>query len=144
MRLRTVTVSATVLAIAGLSTVAGTVPARADGKPGAAVAELMAKDLPDIKGKEVVVETVEYPPGGASSAHRHDADVFVYVVAGDYRTQISGSAPVTLHAGQVFYEGPNDVHERSENASNTAPVKLLVVMVKDKGRPQTRAAGPSQ
>jgi quercetin dioxygenase-like cupin family protein len=132
------------LSIALLCSLPGAVAARADAKSDASVAELMTRDLAGVPGKEVVVETVEYAPGGSSPAHRHDANVFVYVLSGEYTTQVAGSAPVTLHAGQVFYESPSDVHQRSENASQTAPVKFLVVMVKDKGRRQTRAAESRQ
>ena len=84
--------------------------------------------------------TVEYPPGGASLPHRHDADVFVYVLAGEVVMQVAGQAAVTLKAGGTFYEAPADVHVRSANASSSAPVKLLVLMVKDKGRPVSRPA----
>jgi quercetin dioxygenase-like cupin family protein len=131
--------AAVTVSIALLGLLPSAVPARADAKSDASVAALLTRDLVGVPGKEVVVETVEYGPGGSSPAHRHDANVFVYVVSGDYTTQIAGSPPVTLHAGQVFYESPSDVHQRSENASRTAPVKLLVVMVKDKGQTQTRA-----
>jgi quercetin dioxygenase-like cupin family protein len=135
--------TALAVAIALLTSLPSAAPARTDAKSSAEVAELMTRDLAGVPGKEVVVETVEYGPGSSSPAHRHDANVFVYVLSGDYTTQVAGSAPVTLHAGQVFYESPSDVHQRSENASQTAPVKFLVVMVKDKGRAQTRAAEPS-
>ena len=37
--------------------------------------------------------------------------------------------------GQTFYEGPDDVHIVSRNASHTAPAKFLVVFVKAKGAP---------
>jgi hypothetical protein len=33
------------------------------------------------KTKEGVMITVEYPPGGADPIHRHNANVFVYVLA---------------------------------------------------------------
>ena len=49
--------------------------------------------------------------------------------------QVKGGAPVTLSAGQTFYEGPDDVHVVGRNASQTAPAKLLVFLVKDKGAP---------
>lgn len=45
------------------------------------------------------------------------------------------SAPVTLHAGDTFYETPGDVHVTSANASSSAPAKFLVYMVKNKGVP---------
>jgi quercetin dioxygenase-like cupin family protein len=37
--------------------------------------------------------------------------------------------------GQTFYEGPDDVHTVSRNASQTVPAKFLVFFVKDKGAP---------
>ena len=33
--------------------------------------------------------------------------------------QLKGSEPVTVKAGQVFYEGPDDVHLIGRNASAT-------------------------
>ena len=49
--------------------------------------------------------------------------------------QVKGAEPVTLHPGQIFYEGPNDVHLVGRNASKTEPAKFLVVFVKNKGAP---------
>ena len=105
--------------------------------PGAAasdalVAELMARDLIGMPGREVTLETVEYAPGGRSPPHRHHAQVFVYVLEGRLRMQVQGSPAVTLGPGGTFYESPDDVHTVSENASRTKPAKFLVVMVRDK------------
>jgi quercetin dioxygenase-like cupin family protein len=46
---------------------------------------------------------------------------------------------VTLGPGETFYEGPDDIHLVSANASHTAPAKILVFMVKDKAKPASRA-----
>jgi quercetin dioxygenase-like cupin family protein len=101
-------------------------------------AELMTRDLSGDPGKEVLMLTVTYQPGGASLPHRHDAQVFVYVLEGEMTMQVDGSAAVTLHPGQTFYEGRDDVHRVSANASKTHPAKILVLMIKDKGKPDTR------
>ena len=82
--------------------------------------------------------TVTYLPGGASLPHRHDAQVFVYVLEGELTMQVDGSAPVTLRPGQTFYESPGDIHRISANASRTTPAKILVSMVKKKIKPATR------
>jgi quercetin dioxygenase-like cupin family protein len=74
------------------------------------VKEMMSKPLPDIPGKEGLMLTVTYPPGGADEIHRHDAHAFVYVLEGSIVMQLQGAKPVTLKAGETFYEGPNDVH----------------------------------
>jgi len=107
-------------------------------KEATTVKQLMTQDLAGIPGKEVVMLTVEYVPGGSSLPHRHDADVFVYVLEGSIVTQVDGQEPVTLKAGETFHESPTDVHRKSANASSSQPAKFLVLMVKDKGKPATR------
>jgi quercetin dioxygenase-like cupin family protein len=99
------------------------------------VASLMSKDLTDIPGKEVVMITVEFPPGGADPVHRHDAHGFIYVLEGTVVMQVKGGKEVTLGPGQTFYEGPDDIHVVGQNASNTKPAKLLAMLIKKKGAP---------
>ena len=101
------------------------------------VTRLMTKDLPDLPGKEGMVETVDFAPGEVSQPHRHNADLFVYVLEGSIITQVKGGSPQTVHAGEVFYESPTDVHIVSRNASEAQPAKLLVFYVKAKGTPPT-------
>ena len=117
-------------------TVADTASADASSK---AAPPLMTRDLAGIPGKEAIVLTVEYGPGESSRPHRHDANVFVYVLEGTITMQVKGGAAVTLHPGQTYYESPSDIHTVSANASKTAPAKFLVFIVKDKGSPVTRA-----
>ncbi len=99
------------------------------------VTTLMSKDLKDNPGKEVVMITVEYPPGGSDPVHRHHAQAFVYVLEGSVVMQVKGGKEVTLTEGQTFYEGPDDVHVVGRSASTTRPAKMLVILVKDKGEP---------
>jgi quercetin dioxygenase-like cupin family protein len=106
-------------------------PAHAsDGK---VVTPLMLKELPDIPGKEGLVITVDFAPGAEDPIHRHDAHAFVYVLEGSIVMQLKGAPAVTLKPGQVFYEGPKDVHIVGKNVSDTKPAKILVVLVKNKG-----------
>jgi quercetin dioxygenase-like cupin family protein len=97
------------------------------------VTPLMLKQLADIPGKETLVITVDFPPGAEDPIHRHDAHAFVYVLEGSIVMQLQGEKAVTLTPGQVFYEGPSDVHLVGRNASSTKPAKFLVVLVKNKG-----------
>jgi len=99
------------------------------------VTQLMSKDLAEFPGKEALMITVEYPPGGSDPVHRHNAHAFVYVLEGSVVMQVKGGKEVTLTPGQTFYEGPNDVHVVGRNASSTKPAKFLVFLVKDKGAP---------
>lgn len=100
-----------------------------------AVTPLMSKALPEFAGKEVLMITVEYPPGGSDPVHRHNAHGFIYVLEGSIIMQVRGGKEVTLTPGQTFYEGPDDVHVVGRNASSAKPAKFLVFLVKDKGTP---------
>jgi quercetin dioxygenase-like cupin family protein len=108
----------------------------ADAGTGTA-SSLVVKDLPDVPGKEGMIELVNFAPGEVSERHRHNADLFVYVLEGAIVTQLEGEAPKTLHAGEVFTELPSDIHVVSRNASATEPAKLLVFFVKARGAPPT-------
>jgi quercetin dioxygenase-like cupin family protein len=107
-------------------------------KDGATATPLLRKDLTGLPNKEVVALRVEYLPGGASLPHRHDADVFGYILAGHLIVQVSGHDPITLGPGQTFTENPDDIHLQSANASATEPAKFLVFIVKDKDKPVSR------
>jgi quercetin dioxygenase-like cupin family protein len=97
------------------------------------VAPVMQKDLTDLPGREMLMLSVDYPPGTVEHIHRHDAYAFVYVLEGSSVEGVRGGKEVTLTPGQTFYEGPDDVHTVGRNASATKPAKFLVVMVKKKG-----------
>jgi len=102
--------------------------------PPTKVTPLMTKPLPDYPGKEVVVLNVEYPPGGADPVHRHDANAFVYVLEGTIVMGVKGGKAVTLHAGETFYEGPEDIHTIGRNASSTKSARFVVFLLKDIGK----------
>jgi len=112
----------------------GTAGAQA-APPPAHVTPLMTKALADYPGKEAVVITVDYPPGGESPVHRHNAHAFVYVLEGSIVMGVRGGKTVTLTPGQTFYEGPDDIHTVSRNASLTEPARFLVVLLKSSGKP---------
>jgi quercetin dioxygenase-like cupin family protein len=101
----------------------------------AKVTPLLSKDLKESPGREVVMMTVEYAPGGVDPIHRHNAHAFVYVLEGTIVMQVKGGKQVTLTPGQTFYEGPDDVHLVGRNASKTKPAKFVVFLIKDKGAP---------
>jgi quercetin dioxygenase-like cupin family protein len=117
-------------------------PLAAQAQPAAAANarnnDLMRHDVVGMPGKEVVVSTVDFAPGVPSRVHRHDAQVFVYVLQGTVKMQVKGGPLLTLGPGQTFYEGPNDIHVVGDDASKTEPARILVVMIKDKGKPGTR------
>jgi quercetin dioxygenase-like cupin family protein len=109
----------------------------------AKVTPLMSKDLAECPGKEGLMITVVYPPGGSDPVHRHNAHAFLYVLEGSVVMQLKGGKEITLTPGQSFYEGPNDIHTVGRNASNTKPAKFIVFLVKDKGAPVLLPVNPT-
>jgi len=103
--------------------------------PQASVTSLTSKDLPEFPGKEVLMITVDYPPGSVDPIHRHNAHAFVYVLEGSIIMQVKGGKEVTLTPGQTFYEGPDDVHVVGRNASSSKAAKFIVFLIKNKGAP---------
>jgi quercetin dioxygenase-like cupin family protein len=123
----TTSILATVALIAlGLSRAAGQPP------PGAAagvVHELMRQPLADQPGTEVVVVTVDYPPGGATPPHEHPGFTYAYVLEGTVVSQLDDQPAQTFSAGQMWSELPHQHHMGSKNGSATAPAKLLVFFI---------------
>ncbi|MBS0373811.1 MAG: cupin domain-containing protein [Proteobacteria bacterium] len=101
----------------------------------AIVTALRTTPVAEMPGWTLETVLVEYPPGGSSKPHQHDAYVLVYVLDGAIETQVSGGPLVTLHAGETFEEKPADVHQVSRNASSTAPAKFLAVLLKRPAKP---------
>ena len=97
----------------------------------------ISNDLAGVTGKEIQMYTVDFPPGHSIPVHRHNAQVFLYVLEGSIVTQVKGGKEITLTPGQSYYEAPDDIHTVSRNASSTKPAKFLVFMVKEKGAPST-------
>jgi len=114
---------------------AGTLAAQQSADKDAKVTPLMTKALAENPGKEVMMITVEYAPGGTDPIHRHNAQAFVYVLEGTVVMQLKGGKEVTLTPGETFYEGPDDVHIVGRNASSTKPAKFVVLLIKEKGAP---------
>ncbi|MGH8605941.1 MAG: cupin domain-containing protein [Gammaproteobacteria bacterium] len=87
--------------------------------------------LPNVPGKSIKGVLVEYQPGGSSPAHTHPNSAFIYatVLEGAIRSQVNDGPVITYRAGESF--SPGDRHGVSENASTTAPARLLAVFVVD-------------
>lgn len=113
---------------------------RSDAAPDASVRQLIVERLADTRGNELDMLTVEYPPGGSSRPHRHNAYVLVYVLEGSVEMQVAGQEAITVPTGRTFVERPDDIHTVSRNASQTVPAKILVVALKQAGSPLTEAA----
>src|SRR6185437_11218490 len=73
---------------------------------------------------------LDIPPGGGSMPHRHPGHhIFGYVLEGAYKFKVDDGPEKTLTQGETFYEAPGQLHAVSRNASETAPAKVLVVIL---------------
>lgn len=104
-------------------------------RPHETVTPNFMKEIPNIPGKSLVAAVVTYPPNGASPSHHHakSAFIYAYVLEGEIRSSVDGSAPKIYKVGESFHEDPGSHHAVSENASKTKPAKLLAVFVVDSG-----------
>lgn len=99
------------------------------------ITPIMSHTLAQASGSEVLMYTVDFPPGFSSPIHRHNAQVSVYVLEGSVVMQVKGGKKLTLGPSQSFYEDSNDIHVVSRNASNSKPAKFLVLLIHKKGTP---------
>jgi quercetin dioxygenase-like cupin family protein len=123
---------------------AGTIVATAQQPmPSTVVTALMKQGLSDLAGREATMITLDIPPGGGSPPHRHPgAHIFGYVLEGAYRIKVDHGPETVLTRGQTFYEAPGQLHAVSRNASETAPAKVLVVVIGEIGKPATVPENP--
>src|SRR5215475_8202620 len=97
------------------------------GENTARVREALVQTLPALACDHLQAKLVEvtYPPGAASSPHRHSSPVIVYVLSGAVRSRVGDQPERIYHAGEVFYEAPNQLHAVSANASETKSASFL-------------------
>jgi quercetin dioxygenase-like cupin family protein len=92
-------------------------------------------DLPNLtlEDWEVTVSEVDFSPGRVGRAHHHAGFVLAYVLEGAILSKVSGQAEKTYQKGEMFFEPPGSTHEVSNNASQTAPARLLAMIFAKKG-----------
>ena len=92
-------------------------------------------DLENLPGQETILEVLTIPPGLATPRHIHpDGHEIVYVLEGSTRGEIDGRETRTYNVGEVIHVPPNIPHVGA-NASTTAPLKVLIVRIRDKSKP---------
>ena len=107
-----------------------------------AAAPVFEHDLPDVNMHNwaVTVREINYQPGGTSAAHRHPGITIVYVLEGAVVSKVGDGPEKTYGPGQMFMEGPGDLHAVSRNASASKPAKFIALLLAEKGKPLTAPA----
>ena len=108
----------------------------AGSTPGAPLRETVTvaadKPIPNVPGKRLVSQIVDYPPGVSSVPHRHgSAFVYAYVLSGAVRSQVDDEPVRVYRPGETWFERPGAYHRVSANASDTEPARLLAVLIVD-------------
>jgi len=107
------------------------------GKEPATFIPVLHQPLGDsaLQGYSYQATIMEIEPGFVDTvAHRHDADLFVYVLEGTIETQLGGNPPVSYQQGQMFYEKPTITHAFIKNQSATRKARLLLAFIIKQGR----------
>ncbi len=89
--------------------------------------------LTGVDGKTVIIKHLTLPAGFVGGKHFHPADVFVYVLEGEFTVETE-KGKRTLTAGDLYPEVPGMVM-RARNLSTSAPGKIVVFQVGDTGKP---------
>lgn len=100
---------------------------------GTQVITLLKTDVAGAEGKEWNVITVELAPGAVDTRHFHPGVELVYVLEGAGFLEVDGKPPVALNLGAVAALHPKYSHVL-KNTSRTQTLKVLVVLLLDKGQ----------
>jgi quercetin dioxygenase-like cupin family protein len=96
--------------------------------------ELLKTVIEGMEGKEVIMYVAELAPGAAAGKHTHPGPEFAYILDGALTLEPEGQALKTYKTGEVFDNAAKIVHD-AKNASATAPSKVLVFLLAEKGQP---------
>ena len=97
------------------------------------VTTLLKTDVASVDGKEWNVITVELTPGAMDTRHFHPGVELVYILEGAGFLEVDGKPPVALNPGTVAALHPKHSHVL-KNTSRTQTLKVLVVLLLDKGQ----------
>lgn len=91
--------------------------------------------IPNLPGKTLTSVIVSYPPGVSSKPHTHARSAYIYafVISGAIRSKVDDGPAKVYRAGESWSEAPGAHHLVSENASKTAPARLLAVFIANTG-----------
>lgn len=89
--------------------------------------------IPNIPGKSLIANEVNYAPGQATPPHTHakSAFIYAYVLSGAIESKVNDGETRIYRPGEGWSEPPGAIHSICRNASKTEPAKMLVVFVVD-------------
>src|SRR5687767_3586386 len=99
-------------------------------------------ELADFKVESTIMTIA---PGVLDTvSHRHDCELFGYVLEGKVQIALVTKELKEFSAGQMFYEKRNILHTVTKNVSNTTAAKVLLVFIIKNGRQGYTAEYPAK
>ena len=95
------------------------------------VTELRRESPERLRGDQVVMLSVEYPPGAISPRHSHPGPTLVYIVEGTICSEVKGTPPRLYSAGDSFYEPEGGWHAVRNQSGKT--VRLIAYITAPAG-----------
>jgi quercetin dioxygenase-like cupin family protein len=110
--------------------------ATAEGNPLSFVSVLQQQlSDPELQAYSMTSSVMTIVPGGVDTvAHRHDCELFGYVLEGAINIGLEYNEPKTYKAGEMFYEKRNIIHSVTRNSSQDQPARVLLIFIIKKGR----------
>lgn len=100
---------------------------------------------PDLKKIQLQSSLMIVPPSLIDTvSHRHDADLFGYVIDGTVEVGLDHKEPIIFKAGQMFHEKRNVIHSLLRNPDKNAPAKVLLIFIIKEGRQRYTKAYPER
>lgn len=89
----------------------------------------------DLKGYKLESSVMTIAPGATDTvSHRHDCDLFGYVLEGEVQIGLDHAAPVAYKTGQMFFEKRNVLHSLAANPLRDRPTRVLLLFLIKDGR----------
>ncbi len=89
----------------------------------------------DLKGYKLESSVMTIAPGATDTvSHRHDCDLFGYVLEGEVQIGLDHAAPVLYKTGQMFFEKRNVLHSLAGNPLPDRPTRVLLLFLIKDGR----------
>jgi quercetin dioxygenase-like cupin family protein len=88
--------------------------------------------LKDYKLESLIMTVA---PGAEDTvSHRHDCDLFGYVLEGKIEIGLDNKTPVIYNTGEMFYEKKRVLHTLAKNSLTDRPTKILLLFIIKEGR----------
>lgn len=90
---------------------------------------------PELKDYKMESTVMTLAPGAVDTvSHRHDCELFGYVMEGNIQIALVTKEPITFSTGQMFYEKRNILHTLAKNPNQEKTARILLIFIIKNGR----------